>query len=323
MADAELVCILEPVKKNREAFLAKHKVRAYEKMEDFLADPELDAVSLATPSGIHLDTALPPARAGKHILCEKPLEITPERAQLLIDACQENHVVLAPVFQYRFAPATILIKKALDSGRFGKILMANARIKWYRSQEYYDTGTWRGTWALDGGGCLMNQSIHAIDLLIHFAGRPTETYGYTGTANHAGIEAEDNAAAVVKFENGAFGVIESSTCCAPGSPLEVEISGTRGTAAIKAMSLGKWSFADKEPIDDEAEKLLEETAVAVAADPRGIASKNHRAIIAGMIKTIRTGQKESVIDGESAKQGLKLICGIYRSTREGKPVKLV
>ncbi|MDR1534560.1 MAG: Gfo/Idh/MocA family oxidoreductase [Planctomycetota bacterium] len=319
--DAELVSILEPVKKNREAFLAKHNVRAYENMDDFLADPELDAVTIATPSGIHLDMVLPSARAGKHVLCEKPLDITPERAQSLIDACRENKVVLAPVFQYRHIPATILIKKALDSGRFGKILLASARIKWYRPQEYYDSGGWRGTWRLDGGGCLMNQSIHAIDLMIHFAGRPVEAYGYTGTVDHAGIEAEDNAAAVVKFDSGAFGVIESSTCCAPGWPLKVEISGTRGSAAVEATSLAKWSFADREPLDDEAAKLIEDAAVAVAADPRGIAPKNHQAIIEGMIKTIKTRRKGFVIEGESAKLGLELICGIYRSMKDGKPVK--
>lgn len=320
--DAELVSVLEPVAKNRDAFLEKYKVRAYEKMEDFLADPELDAVTIATPSGLHFDTSLPAAKAGKHVLCEKPLDVTPERAQQLIDACREHKVVLAPVFQYRFTPAAKMIKRALAEGRFGKILLANATIKWYRSQEYYDSGAWRGTWKLDGGGVLMNQSIHALDLMMYFAGTPVEVYGHVGTVAHERIEVEDNAAGVVKFDNGAFGVIQASTCCQPGWPLEVEISGTRGTAVTRGTSLVRWDFTDKEAIDDEAAQLIADSvnAPSVATD-KAAAAKNHQVIIEEMIKAIRTGEG-NLIAGESAKLGIELVCGLYKSSKEGRPVKL-
>ena len=144
------------------------------------------------------------------------------------------------------------LKRAIEAGRFGRILFVSGRIKWWRSQEYYDSGAWRGTWALDGGGCLMNQSIHTIDLMLHFGGPPEQVFGYTATRTHSGIEVEDNACAVVRFKSGAMGVIESSTSCAPGLPLRIEVSGERGTAAIEGDSIAEWRFADVEPGDERS-----------------------------------------------------------------------
>ena len=320
---AELVSIMSTGKKRLDEFVAKHHVRGYDNLDDFLADPELDAVAIATPTGLHRDPAVAAACAGKHVLCEKPLETTPARAQEIIDACRENSVVLAPIFQYRYSPAALLIKKALEQGRFGKLLMANARIKWFRPQSYYDSGVWRGTWEVDGGGCLMNQSIHAIDLFIHFAGRPAEVYGYWATAAHERIDVEDNAVAAVKFANGALGVIESSTCCEPGWPLEVEISGTRGTAAVKAESLGRWEFIDSDPLDAEAQELLKVPAGnSGASDPSTIRTEGHQAVIQNMVDTILTGENK-VIPGEEAKRPIELICGVYEAQRTGKPTPLM
>ncbi len=320
---AELVGVMCPEKPLLDGFLAKHPVRGYDTLEAFLADPELDAVTIATPTGLHLDTAVPAARAKKHVLCEKPLDITPARAQEIIDACRENGVVLAPVFQYRYSPAAVLVRKALKAGRFGKLLMANARIKWFRPQSYYDSGAWRGTWELDGGGCLMNQSVHAIDLFIHLAGKPVEVYGYTATAAHTRIKVEDNAVAVVRFENDVFGVIESSTACEPGWPLEVELSGTKGTARIKAETLDKWDFVEPDAaMDAEARRLIETPAAnSGASDPKAISSRGHQMIIEAMVKTIRTGER-AVIDGAEAKLPIQVICGIYEASRTGRPTKL-
>jgi predicted dehydrogenase len=231
-------------------------------------------------------------------------------------------VVLAPIFQYRYSPAAKLFKKALEAGRFGKLLLASAKIKWFRPQSYYDSGAWRGTWAVDGGGCLMNQSIHAIDLFLHFAGRPTEVYGYWDTMDHERIEVEDNAAAVVKFANGAFGTIESSTCCQPGWPLEVEVSGTRGTATIVAQTIARWDFRDEDPLDAEARVFLETPAESSgASDPSSISTEGHQAVIEDMVRTILTG-KDLVIPGEEAKLPLQVICGIYEAKKTGVPTKL-
>ncbi len=321
-AGAELVSVTDPVKARLDDFVAQHKVRGYENLADFLADPELDAITVATPSGFHLDPVVAAAKAGKHVLCEKPLEITPERAQTIIDACRDNKVVLAPVFQYRFSPAAKLMKKAVAEGRFGKLLLASAKIKWYRTQEYYDSGAWRGTWNVDGGGCLMNQSIHAIDLFLFLAGRPTEVYGRWATVGHERIEVEDNAAAVLAFENGAFGTIEASTCCQPGWPLEVELSGTRGTAAIRAQSIVKWEFADSDPLDAEAEELMKTPAAnSGASDPSTIDTRGHQLVIEDMVKTILTGENR-VIPGWEAKLPLQVICGVYEAQKTGMPAKI-
>ncbi len=319
---AELVSVMSPRQASLDKFTADFPVRTYTDLAAFLADPELDAVTIATPTGKHLEVAAPAARAGKHVMCEKPLETTPERAQQVIDVCRENKVVLAPVFQFRYSPAARLIKKALNAGRFGKLLMANARIKWFRPQSYYDSGAWRGTWGLDGGGCLMNQSIHAIDLLLHFGGRPVEVYGYTSTAAHERIKVEDNAVAALRFDNGAFGVIESSTACAPGWPLEVEVSGVRGTAAMRGETIIKWDFTDEDPVDAEAQELMKVPAdVGGASDPKAISVRGHTLSVEDMVNAIRTG-KGNIIDPLEAKLPIELICGIYDAVKTGKPTKL-
>ncbi len=322
-AGGQVAGIMSTGQKRRDEFAEQYKVKGYDNLDAFLADPDLDAIAIATPTGAHLEPAVKAAKAGKHVLCEKPLETTPERAQKIIDACRDNKVVLAPIFQYRYSPAAKLVKKALEAGRFGKLLMGNARIKWFRPQSYYDSGAWRGTWDMDGGGCLTNQSIHAIDLFLHFLGRPAEVFGYTDTAAHERIEVEDNAVAAVKFANGALGVIESSTACAPGWPMEIEVSGVRGTATVRAESISKWDFTDKDPLDAEAEAIMKTPAVSAgASDPKAISTVGHQAVIEDMIKTIRTG-KNSVIDSASAMLPIELLAGIYKSVKTGVPSKLI
>lgn len=316
---ARLVSVMSSGEKRRNEFAAKFGVRGYGDMDTFLADPELDAVAIATPTGAHLEPALAAAKAKKHVLCEKPLETTPARAQQIIDACKQAGVVLAPIFQYRCTPAAQIMRRALDKGRFGKILIANARIKWFRTQEYYDSGAWRGTWAMDGGGVLTNQSIHALDLFLWFAGKPVEAYGYTQTVGHERIEVEDNAAAVVKFANGAFGLIEASTCTAPGWPLEIEISGSRGTGRITAQTISKWDFVDEDPIDAEAKTNMEGPTVLYGAnDPSSISADWHTIVVGDMVATILRGENR-VIGGAEAKLPIELIHAIYESARTGKP----
>ena len=153
-----------------DELVAENGGKGYTDLNEFLADPELDIVTIATPSGAHLEPALAAAKAGKHIICEKPLEVTPERIDLMISACEDAGVTLSGIFNRRFHPAMDAFKKAVGDGRFGTLTMRDAYVKWYRDQAYYDSGAWRGTWKLDGGGALMNQSIHLIDQLIYLAG---------------------------------------------------------------------------------------------------------------------------------------------------------
>jgi len=196
--------------KNRK-FSEQYNCKAYSSLDELLTDNHVDAVIICTPSGSHLDPGIKAMKHKKHVIIEKPLEITLERIDKLIETASQENVKLTCIFQSRFARASQELKKAIDQGRFGKITMADAIVKWYRTQEYYDSGAWRGTWELDGGGALMNQSIHAIDLLQWLVGDVESIKAFTATLGHERIEVEDTAAAVLKYKNGALGVIQGTT----------------------------------------------------------------------------------------------------------------
>ncbi|MDR0439816.1 MAG: Gfo/Idh/MocA family oxidoreductase [Candidatus Accumulibacter sp.] len=318
VGDAQLTAVCDSDASRADEFAGKHGIAAWTDLDAFLAQAPIDAVTIATPTGLHGDVAIPAARAGKHILCEKPLDTTPEKARAIVDACRENRVILAPVFQNRFGVGAMGIKRAIDAGRFGRLLFVSGHIKWWRSQAYYDSGAWRGTWALDGGGCLMNQSIHTIDLMIHFAGAPERVFGYTATRTHQ-IEVEDNACAAVHFRNGALGVIEASTSCAPGFPLRIEVAGERGSAAIEGDRIVAWNFADDDPGDAAILAGIDQggSLGSGASDPKAISVEGHRLQIADLTRAILT-ESAPAIDGAEAILPVELICGIYASMKSGQ-----
>ena len=323
MEGVRLVAGFDPVPGRAEAFSKKHNCRGYDKLEDFLKDPELDIVTVATPSGLHMDGAIAAANAKKHVIVEKPLDVTPEKCQAIVDACRKNNVKLSGIFPSRYHEVSKVIKDAVDSGRFGKIAFADAQIKWYRSQEYYDSGAWRGTWAMDGGGCLMNQGIHAIDLLQWFMGPVEEVSAFMNTVGHERIEVEDTCAVALRFANGAVGTIEGTTCAFPGFLKRIEIMGTRGTAVMEEESLIKWEFSD-ETAEDKAirEKFCNATATGGgAADPKAIGFHGHQRLFESFVKALDDGT-EPEVSGESASSAVNIICAAYRSAREGKPVRL-
>jgi UDP-N-acetyl-2-amino-2-deoxyglucuronate dehydrogenase len=295
-------------------------VKTYSSFEELLADKNIDAVTIATPTGAHMQTAVPAACAGKHILCEKPLDINLEKADRIIKACKENDVILSAVFQARFSKNVQLIKKALDSGRFGRLLLASAQVKWFRSQEYYDSASWRGTWAVDGGGALMNQSIHLIDLLLYFAGNPSEVSAYTATLTH-NIEVEDTVCASVRFKNGAMGVIEASTSCAPGFPRKLELSGEKGSVILEGDAITRWCFSEELPEDAAIRKATDSSnLVSGASDPRAADFEGHRRQIEDLSLAILQNRKP-VIPGSEGRRAIELICGIYRSAETKQPVR--
>ena len=213
MRGGHLACVFSRQAANAQRLAKRYGCAAYTDYSAFLSDPNLDIVAIATPSGAHLEPVEKAARAGKHIVCEKPLEVTLGRVDRMIRICRANKVMLAGIFQRRFLEATRQFKKAVDAGRLGKVSLAGAHIKWYRTQDYYDGGDWRGTWKLDGGGALINQSIHTIDLLYHLAGDVASVCGFADRRLHQRIETEDNAVAILRFKSGALGVIEGSTAC--------------------------------------------------------------------------------------------------------------
>ena len=215
--------------------------------DSFLDRKDLNVVYISTPSGTHADYAIPAAKAGKHVIVEKPIEITLARARELAQVCDEAGVKLGVISQSRFTEGSRLLKDAADTGRFGRLTIADAYVKWYRNQAYYDKGGWKGTRALDGGGALINQSIHAIDLLQWFVGPVREVTAFCDTLAHERVDVEDTAAAAVRFSNGALGVIIGATSVYPGFRKRIEISGTKGSAILEEEDITFWRFDPPAP----------------------------------------------------------------------------
>jgi UDP-N-acetyl-2-amino-2-deoxyglucuronate dehydrogenase len=290
----------------------------------FLAVPGLDVVCITTPSGSHLEPSVEAANAGKQLVCEKPLEITLDRIDQLLAACERNKVRLGAIFQSRFGEGAQTVKKAVQAGRFGRLTLCDCYVKWWRTQNYYDDGGWRGTWKFDGGGALMNQSIHAIDLLQWLVGKPSEIAAFTGTLAHQRIEVEDTAAAALKYPNGALGVIEGATSAWPGVAKRIEISGDKGSVILEDDRIAFWKFENETPEEDEAIRRKFAQAGAIgggAADPRAISTEGHRMQLQDMVDAIRENRPPR-IPGREGRNAVEIILGIYRSAKEGRAVKL-
>jgi len=302
--------------------------KGFTNLDEFLKDPELEIVTIATPSGAHLEPVLAAAKSGKHVICEKPMEITPDRIDRMIAACDEAGVTLSGIFNRRFHPAVALFKKAVDQGRFGRLTMCDAYIKWYREQAYYDSGAWRGTWKLDGGGALMNQGIHLIDQLIYLAGDVLSVCASVACLSHDRIEVEDTAVAILEFKNGARGVIQGSTSCwsSTGHPAEVHICGDQGSAFMADEKFRVWDFAEKRPEDEEILATLMQGSDVKglgANDPSAINFAGHQSNFEDVVKAIQEGRPPRV-DGKEARRAVALICAIYESARnDGAKVEVV
>jgi predicted dehydrogenase len=321
---AELVAVLGRDEEKTKAFAATYDTTPYTELDQFLRRDKLDAITIATPSGAHLDIAVKAAQRGIHVLCEKPIEITSAKSAAIITACRDAGVRLGVFFQARFDPCTILAKQAIDEGRLGKILLASCQMRWTRDQAYYDSAPWRGTWELDGGGCLMNQGIHSIDLLLHLAGDALAVSAFQGPVTHQRIEVEDNLCATVRFANGAIGTIETSTSCNPGLPRRVEISGEKGTICIEDNRIVRWQFAETLPADAE---ILQRFAVSGdsvggAADPKAIGVSGHRQVVDDFVASI-LNKRDPCVSGEEGKRSVDFICSVYESMRqEGIVIKI-
>jgi UDP-N-acetyl-2-amino-2-deoxyglucuronate dehydrogenase len=297
----------------------------YTDMKAFLAHPGLDIVTIATPSGAHMEPCLAAAKAGKHVICEKPLEVTLERCDRMIAACKKARVLLAGVFQSRVSGAVNALKKAVDQGRFGRISLADASVKWFRPQSYYDSGAWRGTYKLDGGGALMNQSIHTIDILQWLVG-PIESIGaFADCLTHKRLETEDTAVAVLRFKNGALGVLEGATSATPGHPRQIQISGENGSVFLEDDKFTCWQF-NKERKSDAA--IMKEFGASSggaggggAADPKAISIVGHVMLFQDLVRALKTGKKPTV-DGVEARKSVEIILAVYQSAQTGKLVHL-
>jgi len=305
------------------AALAKDGCRVYDDLDAMLKHPGLDVVCVCTPSGAHLDPAVKAARAGKHVVVEKPLEITLPRCDAIISACDESGVRLCTIFPSRFSAANIALKTAIETGRFGRLTLGDTYVKWWRTQEYYDSGGWRGTWDLDGGGALMNQAIHNVDLLQWLMGDVVSIQAMTATLAHERIEVEDTAVACLKFANGALGVIEAATSAYPGLLKRTEIHGDRGSARVEQDDITLWDFQIKAPSDSEIHAAMagQSGFKAGASDPRGITHAGHRDQLGDFLQAIDEGRAPSV-DGREGRKSVEIIRAIYRSAQTGQAVRL-
>ena len=288
------------------------------RIEDLVARPDVQVVCITTPSGFHLDPALAAIRAGKHVIVEKPLEITVERVDEMIHAADTAGVRLAAIFQSRFGAGAKAVKAAIDAGRFGRLVLASAYVKWHRKPDYYQG--WKGTLAIDGGGALMNQGIHAVDLLQWFAGLPAEVFGRTARRVHTGIEAEDTVTAALRFPSGALGSIEATTAAYPGWSRRIEICGENGSVALEDDGIARWEFRVPDPGDAAVCKAAAaEKMGSGSAAPDQISHLGHLLQIRDMIESVRSGRPLAV-DGRAARNGVALVRAVYESAAKNRPV---
>jgi UDP-N-acetyl-2-amino-2-deoxyglucuronate dehydrogenase len=322
LTGARVVAFCDTVLAAAKARASEFGGHAYARVEDLLADPAVDAVSICTPSGLHLEPAVLAARAKKHVMVEKPIEVTVDRANEIVRACRTNGVKLGAIFPRRFLPSSQALKRVIEAGRFGDIVLATVHIKWYRSREYYANGGWRGTYRLDGGGVLMNQGIHGIDLLQWLMGGVSEVSAFAATRAHPGLEVEDVAAAAMVFRSGALGAVEGTTGSWPGDKIRIEISGFDGSVVLEDEAIRAWRFRSPQPGDDELRGLLaprDGGSSGGATDPRAIDSDGHRQQFQDFVSAIRE-DRAPAIDGADACAAVAIISAIYLSACEHRSI---
>ena len=280
---------------------------AFDSLDALLAQPSLDLIIIGSPSGRHAEQAIAAARRGRHVLVEKPLDITTARIDALAQEVERANMTLGVIFQDRLKPDVVEMKRRLDAGELGTPLVATAEVKWFRPPEYYAASRWRGTWALDGGGALMNQGIHSVDLLLHLLGPVARVAGVTATRHHA-IEAEDTATALLEFVNGAQGTLDVTTAAFPGSPRRLRIAGTAGALWLEGDRLVTTDATGSDPIENASSPVVSDVAA-------------HQYIIEDFVAAIRDG-RAPVCDVHAGRRSVEVVEAVYRSAREGRAVEL-
>lgn len=320
---AQLVACYSATQASADKFAAETGCKAYTSLDALLADPAVQVVTICTPSGAHREPCLAAAAAGKHVIVEKPLEVTLARCDDMIAACEKAGVILSTIFPSRFHHSSQLLKQAVEQGRFGRLTLGDAYVKWWRTQQYYDSGAWRGTWQLDGGGALMNQAIHTVDLLLWLMGPVASVAAHTSLLAHERIEVEDVAVASLKFASGALGTIEASTAVFPGELKRVELHGTQGSAAMREEDIVRWEFAAKDPGDDALLASMQNKTQTGggAADPKAIGHHGHTRLFQNVLAALR-GEQKLLSDGQEGRRSVELILAIYHAARTGQTVKM-
>jgi UDP-N-acetyl-2-amino-2-deoxyglucuronate dehydrogenase len=326
LPDAQLVAVIDLVPEKAQKLADQYGATSYTQLQDMLDREQVDVVIICTPSGLHGELACQVMRSGRNVIVEKPMEISREAIEEMLRVQRETGVKLAVISQHRFDPASRQVHELVEEQAFGRLVLGNAIVPWWRSQAYYDSGDWRGTWKLDGGGVLMNQTIHSIDLLQWLMGPVKSVFGYTDTLVHR-METEDVAVAVLRFASGALGTIAATTGAYPGVTTRIEIFGDKGSAVIENDSLAYLHLARDE----------KESAGAYGVDPKGqikgyegssasqnpaaLSASSHALQIADMIRAIRENGTP-LVDGYAARLPVEIILSIYESARTHKEVML-
>lgn len=289
----------------------------YTDFREMFASSDVDVVCICTPSGIRIPIATEAAAAGKHLVIEKPIDVSLENADRIIRAAAEAGVELMCIFQLRYGEAVNKVRQAVQAKKLGKVTLGDAYIKWFRPQEYYDSAAWRGTWDMEGGGALMTQGIHTVDLLQWIMGPVKRVSARMGALVHD-IEVEDTVVATLEYESGALGVIEATTTCHPGMPARLEFSGSGGTIAMEADQITVWDIEGEEgPVADAGGSDVAKAA----SDSKTFGTEGHKVQIAEMVRVVTDGE-HPLIDGPEGRRALELILAIYQSARTGEAVEL-
>lgn len=313
---AKLTAVCDPIRARADAVATKFAVPVHYDIDGFLARKDIDAVSVLTPSGLHPQHVIACAKAGKHVVVEKPMALRLSDADDMIRACDEAGVKLFVVKQNRFNVPVVKAREALEAGRFGKLILGTVRVRWCRDQAYYDQDSWRGTWAYDGG-VLSNQASHHVDMLEWFFGDVVSVHARATTAL-AKIETEDTAVATLKFKNGALGIIEATTAARP-TDLEGSLSvlGERGMVEIAGFAVNQirhWRFVDETVADKE---VIEKFSV----NPPNVYGFGHQAYYQHVVDCL-TNQHAALVDGLEGRKSLELITALYESIETGQEVPL-
>jgi UDP-N-acetyl-2-amino-2-deoxyglucuronate dehydrogenase len=312
---AALVAVADVRESRAQRFAKQYGADPYTDYRLLLARPDIDVISICTPSGLHAAMVIEAMQTGKHVIVEKPMALSLTDADAMIRVAHETGCKLCVVLQNRYNPPMQDLRRTVDSGRLGRLLLGNATVRWYRPQEYYED-EWHGTWAMDGGA-LMNQSIHHIDALQWLMGAPENVFAYTATLAHR-MEAEDTGIAVIRFRGGALGVVEGSTITYPEN-LEgsVAVFGEHGSIKIGGTALNRKSIWKVEGELEHEKELLTRDQL----DPSSVYGTSHRAVIVDMIEAIRDGRPPKT-NGREARRSVALVLAIYESARTGRAVDM-
>lgn len=314
---AELVCCCSKSAASAEAFAKEtgKSIRVYHTYTEMLSDPEMNTVAICSPTGDHFAQAKEALLSGKNLIVEKPLCIKLEDADELIELADEKGLTLCTISQTRFSDSAQAIRKAVENGEFGRMVSASLMMRYMRDQKYYDQAAWRGTFEFDGGGVMMNQGIHGIDLLCYIMGKPVSVMGYAKTLLRD-IEVEDTAAAALEFENGAVGVIDATVCSIPSFTKKFIFSGEKGTVILENDVITLWSLPTECPVKSESS-----VGGSSSADPKAISTVYHAREYQNFTDHLLKGTP-LLIDGREGRLPLSVILGVYESSATGNKVVL-